>query len=140
ENEDPPEPVDDRRHRREQLRQERQGRSERTRRELGEKDRDSERDRRRDQESEKRRVERSPEKRKRAEVSSDRVPGFRPPEIPSELGDRQLGIPDELEGDPRDDQHHEQGEKTRPQAKQPVVGASAAGGRGAHTQSPPRGS
>ncbi len=72
--EDAPEAIDDRRNRREQLRQVRQRLPQKPRRELGDEDRDAERDRRGDDQRQDRRVECSPDERQRAEFSGHRIP------------------------------------------------------------------
>ena len=67
--EDAPQAVDDRGNRGEQLGEEHERLAQRSRTELGDEDRDAERDRRRDQQRQDRRVERAPDERQRAELA-----------------------------------------------------------------------
>src|SRR5262249_16316127 len=97
-----------------------------------------ERDRRRDREREKGRVERSPDERKRAEVSRDRVPGLRPPEVQAELRDRKARVLEQLVADRGDEENDEKREEPRPRPEPAVASASPRGRNLRHGFSLPR--
>ena len=92
------------------------------RRELGDVDRDAERDRPGDEQREDGGVERAPDEGARAELARDRIPDLGLPELPAELPDRQRGVGVEHPGDPGDQPDQDDAEQTRPDAEAQIVG------------------
>src|SRR5262249_15464723 len=126
EDEDPPEPVDDRGDRSEKLRQERQRPAKRRRSELGDVDRDADRDRGRENDRQDRRIEGPPDERESPEPLLDRVPLRARPERQAELRDRKCRVAPELQADRQDEQRDERREEPRPQPERSVIASPPA--------------
>src|SRR5581483_7132783 len=111
------ESVHDRRNRGEQFRQEHERLAQNVGTEFRNENGDAERDRRRDEERQNGRIERAPDERERAELTGNRIPRRRAPELEAELRDRQHRLPRELEPDADDDEHEERAESASADAK-----------------------
>ena len=99
--EDAPQAVDDRGDRRQQFGEERQRLPQPRGAQLGQIDRDAQRNGRRDEKGEDGRVERSPDEGTGSEVARDGIPGVGAPEAEAELVNRQQGLAIQFDADAR---------------------------------------
>jgi hypothetical protein len=121
EDEDSPQAEDDARDRGEELDHRRDRRCELLRRDLGEEERDPDRDRDGDDERDQRRQGGAVDEGERPELLGDGIPGLRPDEGETEVLDRRPGEVEDLVRDPAEQEHAARGRREGEPAEQRVA-------------------
>jgi hypothetical protein len=121
EHQNPPEPEDDARNRRQQLDERTDDEPQATRCQLAQEERDREREGRRDHERDQRRHRRPEEAGGRAEQPLVRVPGGTPDEREAECAQREVGPPNDLVGDQADQGDRREPRRERQQDEQTIA-------------------